>query len=292
MGASLSLALSACTARYHMPSTYARHWTTCRNATMVPPYNALLAYNAVRRVNKQRIPGDIVEAGVWAGGVSCFMAKAQRYGTMARRHWLYDTYEGMPQPTQEDDRRSRRLWRLVTNGSIAPRSVPGPVRDKRWSYAPLEDVRQTMRRAASEASVFVKGKVEETLRSGAHQLPSQIAVLRLDTDWYASTKAELELLWPRLSPGGWLYIDDYGSFAGARKAVDQWLEANGWTRQAHEARAFKTGRVNPKDVGDDQQGSFHVMKSRPFNASRPFDLSSESVWALHRMAHAGHASSS
>ena len=178
-----------------------------------------------------------------------------------------------------------RLWKAVTNGSIAQRSVPGPVRDNKWSYAPLEDVRHTMMRAGFGATRFVKGKVEETLRTD--QLPSQIAVLRLDTDWYASTKAELELLWPRLSPGGWLYVDDYGSFAGARKAVDQWLAANGWVGEARKAMAFKTGRVNPKAVSDDQLGSFHVMKATPFSTSHPFDLSSESVWALHWMARHG-----
>ena len=88
-------------------------------------------------------------------------------GTQGSVWDIYDTFEGMPEPTKEDDRRSMRLWKAVTNGSIAQRSVPGPVRDNKWSYAPLEDVRHTMMRAGFGATRFVKGKVEETLRTHA-----------------------------------------------------------------------------------------------------------------------------
>jgi hypothetical protein len=67
---------------------------------------------------------------------------------------------------------------------------------------------------------FIKGRVEETVPGEA---PEQIALLRLDTDWYESTQHELEYLFPRLAPGGVLILDDYGHWAGARKAVDDYI---------------------------------------------------------------------
>ena len=72
---------------------------------------------------------------------------------------------------------------------------------------------------------FVKGRVEDTLQV-ADNLPAQIAVLRLDTDWFESTRAELDILFPRLSAGGILIIDDYCTWSGAHKATDGWLHLN------------------------------------------------------------------
>jgi predicted O-methyltransferase YrrM len=93
-----------------------------------------------------------------------------------------------------------------------------------WCYAPLEEVKENFANAAlSEERVkFIRGDVAETLRQTA-ELPAAISVLRLDTDWYESTRAELEYLYPRLSSGGILIIDDYGHWGGARKAVDEYF---------------------------------------------------------------------
>lgn len=71
---------------------------------------------------------------------------------------------------------------------------------------------------------FVIGPVEETLIT---KVPERIALLRLDTDWYESTRAELEYLYPRLVVGGVLIVDDYGHWKGARKAVDEYFAALG-----------------------------------------------------------------
>jgi hypothetical protein len=94
-----------------------------------------------------------------------------------------------------------------------------------WCVAGIEDVRQAMARTAYGPGQvhFVKGKVEDTIPGNA---PSRIAILRLDTDWYESTRHELTHLYPRLAPGGVLIIDDYGHWAGARQAVDEYLRDN------------------------------------------------------------------
>ena len=103
---------------------------------------------------------------------------------------------------------------------------------------------------------YVTGKVEETLHGNLSALPARIAVLRLDTDWYESTKAELDVLWPKLSPGGWLYVDDYFAVAGARKAVDHWLQHHGWEAHAR-WRAHSTNH----DLCSSRQA---LLRSEPF----------------------------
>jgi hypothetical protein len=95
-----------------------------------------------------------------------------------------------------------------------------------WAVATLEDVQQGFGAVPypKERVHFHKGLVEETI---PHEAPDQIAILRLDTDWYESTKHELEHLYPRLVSGGVLLIDDYGWWKGAREAVHEFLEESG-----------------------------------------------------------------
>lgn len=213
----------------------------------------LVAYKAVRRVDAEQTPGDIVEAGVWRGGMSCYMARAHmasRGRAPKRLHWLFDTFEGMPAPGDGDDNTTLAVWHELTerrqgrhNGSLtksAQRLWYNVDSSNKWAYGPLEVVRSTMARSGipPDSIRFVKGKVEDTLRAPVVSLPTQIAILRLDTDFFASTTVELDVLWPRLAPGGWLYVDDYFDFGGARKAVDEWLQRHGWTAAARSAGAF------------------------------------------------------
>ena len=91
-----------------------------------------------------------------------------------------------------------------------------------WCFASLDEVKQNVIKTGynTEKLHFIKGKVENTLPKYA---PKQIALLRLDTDWYESTKHELIHLFPRLVSGGVLILDDYGYWAGAKKAVDEYF---------------------------------------------------------------------
>ena len=89
-----------------------------------------------------------------------------------------------------------------------------------------------------ENIIYIKGKIEETLPG---YIPRKISILRLDTDWYESTKHELEHLYPILSPGGVLIIDDYGHFAGARKAVDEYF--SGLEKPPYMPRIDYSGRI-------------------------------------------------
>lgn len=185
-------------------------------------------YSAVRYVAKRGIPGDFVECGVWRGGSSLLAALTfQEFDTDSarargffhsirknpRRYWLYDTYEGMTEPSDVD---------IDLDGNTAKGYVEKYGDEGKWCYASHDDVRSTLvlNGVPENSIVIVKGDVVETLQR-LH--PKQISVLRLDTDWYESTKCELEVLYPLLSPGGVIIIDDYGHWEGARQAVDEYF---------------------------------------------------------------------
>ena len=171
---------------------------------------------ATRYVVQHGIPGDIVECGVWRGGSMQAAALALLgAGVSDRDLHLFDTFEGMPPPTEHD--------RRVGGGAAAADLLATHSRDhKVWAVADLEDVQQGMSEVPypAERVHFHKGMVEDTIPGNA---PEKISILRLDTDWYESTKHELEHLYQRLSPGGVLIIDDYGHWEGARKAVEEFF---------------------------------------------------------------------
>jgi hypothetical protein len=173
--------------------------------------------NSVSYVSKRNLPGAIVECGVWRGGSMMAAAKeAIRYGSN-RDLYLFDTFEGMSEPTADDTHRNQPVfdeWKSYERDGGSD-----------WCFASIDDVRKNMFSTNYPANRIrlVKGKVEDTLRDAAN-LPDQIAVLRLDTDWYESTKVELEVLYPRLVAGGVLIIDDFGYWDGARKAVTEYFD--------------------------------------------------------------------
>jgi hypothetical protein len=170
--------------------------------------------DAVEYVIRRGIPGDFVECGVWMGGSAMVIAKTLlRLGVHNRRIWLYDTFGAMPQPEEAERHLNRdfsgRLPERLTS------DVP------HGGYLP--QVRENVESTGypSELITCVCGLVEDTI-PGA--VPSDIAVLRLDTDWYSSTAHELEHLYPLLATGGVLIVDDYGHFQGVRKAVDEYFQ--------------------------------------------------------------------
>lgn len=176
---------------------------------------------SLKRITEKKIPGDIVECGVWRGGnILLFSLLLKEYG-IKKNIWAYDTYEGMSEPTAADiSFRGAEARKILDH---EPKVLVGD-RHNIWCYSALEEVRENILTHTTNIDhiKFVKGKVEETLQ-GEENLPKQIALLRLDTDWYESTKAELEILYPRLVSGGILIIDDYGHWRGSRKAVDEYF---------------------------------------------------------------------
>jgi O-methyltransferase len=188
-----------------------------RPFTMTSPERIAALCNAVEYVVRCGIGGDFVECGVWRGGSSMAAALTLlRLGNPGVHLHLFDTFEGMSPP--------RPLDKAIPTGESAAALLArsdrqtGPV----WAYAPIDDVESNLAGTGYPAYRihFVAGRVEDTL---PHHAPDRIALLRLDTDWYESTRHELIHLFPRLAVGGVLIIDDYGHWAGARQAVDEYL---------------------------------------------------------------------
>lgn len=184
--------------------------------TMTTPPRIHALARAVEYVVGARIPGAIVECGVWRGG--SMMAAALtllRLEETDRELWLYDTFAGMTEPGEEDVRHSGER----ASDLLAEKQRTSEL----WAYASLDDVRSAMFSIdyPRERIRFVEGPVEKTVPD---VMPDEIALLRLDTDWYASTRHELHHLYPRLARGGVLILDDYGYWEGQRRAVDEYLE--------------------------------------------------------------------
>lgn len=192
-------------------------YETCKPYTRTSIERMYSLHHATQYISRRKIPGAIVECGVWRGGSTMIAAMTLAAAKDTTREiWLYDTYEGMSEPTEHD-----RDWRGLSAAELMRRDESNK-ESSVWCLAPLDDVQTNMRRTGypMERVKFVKGMVEQTIPA---QAPERIALLRLDTDFYDSTKHELEHLYPRLAPGGVLIIDDYGHWAGARKAVDEFF---------------------------------------------------------------------
>lgn len=166
----------------------------------------------MRWLDAQGVLGNVVECGVFKGGQAML---AKEVSQMPRRYWLYDTFCGMPMPGLHD---------VSSGGANGMDKWRDRQRiDGHWCACSLDEVRDNFSRLGllGDDIIFVEGRVEETLRVGS--LPDRIAFLRLDTDFYDSTRVELEVLWPQVVPGGVLMVDDYYAWNGARKATDDFL---------------------------------------------------------------------
>lgn len=195
-----------------------------RGRTMTDPLQQYATFSAARYVAQAQIPGAVVECGVWRGGASMLML----LGLLAERDtsrelWLYDTFGGMTPPSEHDV--------LLVSGARADALLESSHKEAQnpdewtvWCVADQADVMEGIAQTQYPMSNVhpVAGPVEVTL---LEQVPEIIAIARLDTDWYESTKVELEVLFDRISPGGVLIIDDYDDWAGARQAVDEFFES-------------------------------------------------------------------
>jgi hypothetical protein len=225
-----------------VPQAHWSIWNDVRHATMTSAQRVFALCDAVDYLCREKISGDIVECGVWRGGSMMAAAKCLlAHGDVGRRLWLYDTFAGMSQPTVVDvDHCGLSAASLVAS--------PDPkIAESVSCRAALSDVRRNMSttRYPESLTTYVVGDVSNTLRQSAN-LPTTIALLRLDTDWYESTRVELEVLFPRLVGGGVLVVDDYGHWQGCRRAVDEYLCSNGVSIYLH--RIDYTGRIGVKAV--------------------------------------------
>lgn len=183
--------------------------------TMTSIERIVCLIRATKYICDNSIVGDFVECGVWRGGSMMVVALTLKLmGDTSRKLYLYDTFAGMPQPSKEDKR---------FDGIPADRLLNAADRDTGiWCYADKQDVTRNLLSTGYPESniVLVEGEVEDTI---PQTLPSQICLLRLDTDWYESTKHELTHLYPKINKNGVLIIDDYGHWQGVKQATDEYF---------------------------------------------------------------------
>jgi len=206
--------------------------------TLTSPERLSETIQATRYISLNNIGGSIVECGVWKGGsVLAIISTLMSLNDTSREIYLFDTFQGMTEPDNRDVSING-----VTAGEILANENP-EIEHSVWCKTSLEGVKAVIGKTAypQDKIHFVRGKVEDTIPGKA---PSKIALLRLDTDWYASTAHELLHLYPRVSKGGIVIIDDYGHWQGARKAVDDFLST--LSVKPFLARTDYTGRICTK----------------------------------------------
>jgi hypothetical protein len=186
--------------------------------TMTSPERIYGLLAAIRYLHSNKMQGDIVECGVWKGGSMMAAAKALlALNSTERDLYLFDTFAGMTAPSAKD---GSNFERKTTQESFD--SMQAGDGTCKWCYSSLEETQRNVESVGYPVKKihFIKGPVEQTIPEHA---PAQIALLRLDTDFYESSKHEMVHLFPRLVSGGVLLLDDYGHWEGQRLAVDEYL---------------------------------------------------------------------
>ena len=178
---------------------------------------------AIKYSKINKLEGDFVECGIWRGGNILLYKFLNDYYLLNKSIFGYDTFEGMTEPEKVD---------VDYKGHDALQTLNDFKKDENTinihCYSSIESVSKNILKYKNLENVhLIKGPVEKTLLDEKN-LPKKISILRLDTDWYRSTKVELEILYPRLVSGGILIIDDYGHWQGARRAVDEFFNKKKW----------------------------------------------------------------
>jgi len=196
-------------------------------ATIVKP-NTMVSrgriYDLDRLLNEiieLAIEGDFVECGVYRGGLSALMLHKILLHQIDKKLWIYDTFQGMSEPTEVD---------ISTKNENAVEAFNTLKNEKTgyadWCKATIDIVESTLNLISQDYKkhcYFIQGKVEDSLQL-ATNIPTRISLMRLDTDWYESTKIELETFYNILSPGGIIIIDDYRYWQGQKLAVDEFFD--------------------------------------------------------------------
>jgi O-methyltransferase len=189
-------------------------WLTLRLIpayTMVTPSRLINLYQLVKDANARKLPGDIVECGVWNGGSAAIMGIACQEDKIAandREMWLFDSFQGLPRPGERDGKIERDLY------------FGG------WNKGDAEKVKKIFAKLniPLNKTRIIPGWFDVTL---ANAPVNAIAVLHIDADWYDSVKVVLESLYDKVVPGGFIILDDYGTWQGCKKALADYFREQG-----------------------------------------------------------------
>jgi len=177
-------------------------------------------YELALDIEKRKLGGAFVECGTWRGGCGAIMSETtNRFGSN-RTTWFFDSFEGMPEPTDKD------VADTKTGKKKAKEHV---LTEEGYAKASISDVEEVVfkkLKLSKEKNIIIKGWFKNTLPEYKEKI-GKIAILRLDGDWYESTMTTLEELYDKVVDGGYVIIDDYGGWEGCRKAVHEYLDNKG-----------------------------------------------------------------
>lgn len=188
------------------------------NLTMTSSHNLNFTYLACKQVETNKLEGDFCEIGVWRGGH--LIAAALAFNDTEKKIYGFDTFEGMSVPNDSEFNLNSGKKAKVRYAELSNKLG--------WIPATQEEVSDNLRKFGLKLNnvTLVKGDVSLTLEIKKKILPSKISILRIDCDWKLPTMSALESLYSRVVTGGVVIVDDYGSWSGAKEAVDEFRHEN------------------------------------------------------------------
>jgi hypothetical protein len=198
----------------------------CTPFTMTNPKRMEFLIKAIEEIKSRELTSSFVEAGVYKGGSSMLAAYTLKELGMSNPVVLLDTFKGMTKPTEEDVKINKghtyfEKWKSLNNGSYVD-----------WCFGSLNEVKNNMGITGYENVSYIIGDVCKTLPKEINKdMSNGISILRLDTDFYESTKSLMNNLFPLVEEGGFIIFDDYNCWEGAKKAVDEYFDKNGFNKK-------------------------------------------------------------
>ncbi len=202
-----------------------------RANTMLPHSRLVSLHRQVQSCEKRNLRGAFVECGTWKGGAVGLMALANlRHGATRRTLHLFDSFQGIPEPDPAVDgaKAMEEVEAVGCHPTGQLKTVEGYYEKFATGTGTLENNRHLLEQTIGYPLEYLHyhiGWFQDTVPAVAETI-GPIAILRLDGDWHASTKVCLDHLYPQLVPGGFVILDDYGTYDGCRKAVDDYRAAH------------------------------------------------------------------
>ena len=181
--------------------------------TQAPRLQSL--WNCAELIKKYGLTGSLVETGVYKGGSSMLMGYALEHFKMDNEVIMLDTFAGMTRPTEHD----YKIKSIKKNNTLEKWESKQQDGYNEWSYGSYDEVKTNFEKTGHKNFRMIKGDVLKTIPFKV----GDIAILRMDTDWYESTLHTIKHLFPYLQDGGFLIVDDYNCWAGSKKAVDEYF---------------------------------------------------------------------